>query len=808
MSHRAGRKPASGPRISPAPAEGKRARRTARSDHKYHGLFEFAGDSIFIIDAEDGRFLDCNRNAAEKLGYTKQELLRRSFSAITRPGEQDAISALIPSLNAEEGFTFETCHIRSDGTTMPVEINSRIIEFDGRKAVLALARDITRRRQAELALESKNLKLLALMDSLAHTGIGVDIVGADYRIIYMNRPLEKKFGKATGRICYETYASRTAPCRPCPIADPDRAGNINTFQFSGSRGRHYEVLSAPVLNSDGRIDKVLNVIHDITERKRAEGELSRHREQLSRLVDDRTSELTSAIELLKDEIMERRRTEEALGQSEKRYRELVNYMSSGVAVFEAVDSGRDFIIKEINQAAEKIEQMRREALTGKRVTEVFPGIREFGLLDVLHHVWKTGEPRHHPLSLYRDNRISAWRDNYVYKLPSGEIVAVYDDVTEQVRSAERESELLRQLKTIFDNFPVGIVYLSRSMEIISANRFICTFTGIDEADLTGRLCYETVGEFAGDSGKQGRERICSFCKKDECIAMKRPTVIERPMKDRFMRVTTIPVLDGDGNIQRFMEIVEDITDRKLAEAEAIRASHLAALGELAAGVAHEINNPINGIINYTQLLMNKSEKGGREHDITSRIIREGDRIATIVRNLLSFARDRREEKHPVHVRDIMAEAVALIETQMEKDGIRLNVDIPAGLPLIMAQPQQIEQVFLNIISNSRYALNQKFRGFHEGKALEVRGRETVTAGIPYVEITFLDRGSGIPPHILGQVLNPFFSTKAAGQGTGLGLSISHGIISDHGGRMAISSTEGEFTSVKIELPAAVEPPRQ
>ena len=244
----------------------------------------------------------------------------------------------------------------------------------------------------------------------------------------------------------------------------------------------------------------------------------------------------------------------------------------------------------------------------------------------------------------------------------------------------------------------------------------------------------------------------------------------------------------------------DITERKLAEAEVTRASHLAALGELAAGVAHEINNPVNGIINYSQILANKSNPGSKEHDMAKRIIKESDRIAGIIRSLLSFARDSKEEKHLVYVHEIMSDSLALTETQIKKDGINLKVNIPSDLPGIIAQPQQIEQVFLNIISNARYALNQKYPGTHKDKIFEILGEETTIDNFPYLQITFYDKGCGIPAKIMDKITNPFFSTKPAGIGTGLGLSISYGIINNHGGKLIIDSVEGEFTQIIIELP--------
>jgi signal transduction histidine kinase len=181
-------------------------------------------------------------------------------------------------------------------------------------------------------------------------------------------------------------------------------------------------------------------------------------------------------------------------------------------------------------------------------------------------------------------------------------------------------------------------------------------------------------------------------------------------------------------------------------------------------------------------------------------MKEGDRIAGIVRGLLSFARDRREDKHPVHVRDIMSDTLALTEAHLRKDGIRLTVNIPGHLPMISTQSQQIEQVFLNLISNARYALNEKYTGAHDGKVLEIFAESINIQDIPYVRITFHDTGTGIPARMLDKVMNPFFTTKPGNTGTGLGLSISYGIINNHGGKIQIDSVAGEYTKVIVDLP--------
>jgi putative nucleotidyltransferase with HDIG domain len=146
------------------------------------------------------------------------------------------------------------------------------------------------------------------------------------------------------------------------------------------------------------------------------------------------------------DITERKRWERQLEESEAKFRELFDNMSSGVVVYEVKDGGRDFVIKAFNRAAERIERIKKEDVLGRAVTEVFPGVEKFGIFDAFRRVWQTGRPEFLPLGFYQDRRVTGWRENYVYKLPSGEIVAVYDDVTERKRTEESLQRSFDQLR--------------------------------------------------------------------------------------------------------------------------------------------------------------------------------------------------------------------------------------------------------------------------------------------------------------------------------------------------------------------------
>jgi PAS domain S-box-containing protein len=136
------------------------------------------------------------------------------------------------------------------------------------------------------------------------------------------------------------------------------------------------------------------------------------------------------------DVTERKRAEEALRESEARFKGIVQNTINGVAVYRAVNEGQDFVFVDFNESAERIERIKKNKVVGRSVLEVFPGVRAFGLFEVFQRVWATGKPEHHPVSHYKDNRISGWRQNFVYKLPSGEIVAVYSDETEREQAEE------------------------------------------------------------------------------------------------------------------------------------------------------------------------------------------------------------------------------------------------------------------------------------------------------------------------------------------------------------------------------------
>jgi len=244
--------------------------------------------------------------------------------------------------------------------------------------------------------------------------------------------------------------------------------------------------------------------------------------------------------------------------------------------------------------------------------------------------------------------------------------------------------------------------------------------------------------------------------------------------------------------------VRDITERKQAEGrekelqqELSLSSRLASIGELAAGVAHEINNPLTGILGFSERLIKKSAGEEISRDL-ERIHHEAQRAARVVENLLTFARRREPKKEYLDINEVLARTVELRAYELATGNIELAVELAPSLPEIVADFGQIQQVFLNIILNAEQVLTEE----NGGGKLTIKTQR----GKGWIRISFADDGPGIPAENRDRVFDPFFTTRGERGGTGLGLSACHGIVAEHGGRIYVKSKPGQGASFFVELP--------
>jgi PAS domain S-box-containing protein len=255
-------------------------------------------------------------------------------------------------------------------------------------------------------------------------------------------------------------------------------------------------------------------------------------------------------------------------------------------------------------------------------------------------------------------------------------------------------------------------------------------------------------------------------------------------------------------------IIRDLSARRRLEAEReqmqqqlYQTAKLASLGELAAGVAHEINNPLNGVINFAQLLKDESDgRGDFERQMIDGIIDEGGRIASIVRGLLTFARHDDNRRSLVSLSEAVGTSLALFGRQFDKDGIGVETDLAEDLPHVYADGSRLRQVVVNMVSNAYHSLKEKGPESGQEKLLRISARRVESGGRTLVRVEFYDNGVGVRREDLERVFDPFFTTRRDTGGTGLGLSISFGIVREHGGTIRAESERGEFARFIVELP--------
>ncbi|MCE5335728.1 MAG: DUF3365 domain-containing protein, partial [Desulfobacteraceae bacterium] len=252
-----------------------------------------------------------------------------------------------------------------------------------------------------------------------------------------------------------------------------------------------------------------------------------------------------------------------------------------------------------------------------------------------------------------------------------------------------------------------------------------------------------------------------------------------------------PVFNESGRVSQVVHYVRDITAEKRAESQMMHMEKMAAIGQLSAGVAHEINNPMGIIRCYAKLLERDLPADHPAVDDVRVIERNAEACTQIIDGLLSFARHGATRKEKGRLDDCLSSVKAMVEKQFSQEGIRLQTDSDGRTPEFFFDPERIKQVFMNLLMNARQAMPQKgsiaiTTSYHpERRCVEIRVRDT---------------GAGISPENLDRIFDPFFTTKQPGRGTGLGLSVSFGIVKEHGGEISVESTPGVGSTFIVNLP--------
>lgn len=728
-----------------------------KSRARKHALLSAIPDMMFLTD-RDGVFIDFKAET-DTLYASPEKFLGKKITEVLPSHIAGPIMTYIAHM-------LETGQLQIFEYSLPV--NGRQCEWEarivatGEGEVLTIVRDITKRKQAERALKESEDKYRSVFEA---TGTATSIVDEDMTFLLVNAEFEKLSGyskkEIEGKIKWtevvaKEYHERMIGYHHLRRIDPSAAPKTYEFKFIDKNG----VIKDVIITTEvipGTKKSVASLL-DITERKKVEDELFLAEAKFHSLVE----QSLVGFYILQDGLFP---------YANPKCAEIFGYTADEFISSKLVT---DLIIEEDHGIAmEDIRKLlQKESLT---VIDTYRGRRKDGTIIQFEAQGTLTEYDGDPA-----------------------IIGTVVDITERKRAEKALLEHSLQQKAILSNIPDMAWLKDRESRYIAVNEPFGKACGTAPEDLCGKTDFDLWPVELAEKYRTDDREVMETGRRKQV----EETLVEKDGEKIWLETIKPPIFNDNGKVIGTTGIARDITKRKLAQQEEMRSGRLASLGELAAGVAHEINNPVNGIISYAELLLEETKKGSEAENITNQIIAEGERIAYIVRSLLSFARDRKEEKHPVYLQGMLLESFALIGARIQKDGITLKMDIPPDLPMVIAHSQQIGQVFLNIISNARYALNRRYPGSDKNKVLAISAEQITLDGRPYVKLVFYDQGTGIPSGALDKVINPFFTTKPGGSGTGLGLSISHGIITDHAGRLSIDSEEGKFTRVTISLPAA------
>jgi PAS domain S-box-containing protein len=364
------------------------------------------------------------------------------------------------------------------------------------------------------------------------------------------------------------------------------------------------------------------------------------------------------------------------------------------------------------------------------------------------------------------------------------IFCVSRDITERKQAEEALAEAEREKTTILNSLNEIVIFQDLKHRIIWANNAAGESIGVPLEQLVGRYCHKAWS---------GSNKPCPGCPLEKVLETGQPQAGEITTPDgRIWSVRGYPVRDTNGDIASLVELVLDITERKQMQEQLVIADRLASIGELSAGIAHEINNPLTGVIGFSDLLSGRDDLPADIMEDLGVINGEARRTAEVVKNLLTFAREHKAQKASTDIHKVIQNVLNLRAYEQKGDNIEVKTSLASNLPEINADAFRLQQVFLNIVINAEYFMKEAHNKGQLTITTEKVGKKVI--------VSFADDGPGIAKDALGHLFDPFFTTKEVGKGTGLGLSICHGIIAEHGGRIYAESELGKGTTFTIELP--------
>ncbi len=632
---------------------------------------------------------------------------------------------------------------------------------DERAVVKGVVQDITDFVHAEQRLIESERRYKALFEDTSAVHLVVDMLTGD--IAAANTAAARYYGYSAEQITKTNMTQISGKPLPAALENLKKAycleKNYNESHHRLSNGdiRDVAVFGGPI-DLDGR-QYVHFVVHDITDRKLAEDKLR---------------------------------------ASETRYRNLF-HNNAAVQIIIDSDTGEVF---DANDAACAYYGLTLNEIQQKKLWDLNPSGEEF-IRSNMDSALDTGT-----LHIVTNHRRAdgETRDVEVYSgrvdLDGRKLLhAIIHDITERKQAEKALAESEQRFRLFVESAPDG-VFVEVNGRFAYVNTKTVKMFGASEKDLVGS---DVLSVFAEEYRKSIRGRMRDLSVRKVPVPLRDEAIIRRDGSRLDVEVSAVPFhyQEHDGALV----FMRDISERKqmerekeTMEAQLQQKQKLEAIGTLAGGVAHEINNPVTGIINYAQLISESATADDEVRNFSAEIIYEGRRIAEIVSSLLKFSRQEKKTHSPAQISDIVMGTLSLTRTILRHDQIALEVNIPDGLPSVKCRSQQIQQVLMNLITNARDALNAKYKGFDEKKKITISSGMFEREGRRWLRVTVEDSGAGITPDVMEKIFNPFFTTKPRDEGTGLGLSISHGIVREHHGELYFETSVGEFTRAILELP--------